>query len=211
MFSNCTVHKSIPRSILAEYEPIIFPYLKTIGYKGLFGIEFKWDHDDEQFKLMDINARSCGDSALGPACGLDDNITAYHDALGHDVHPKNSYQTDLYYIWDPEDLYSLCWLVALGGKERTPPEGKTDWPLPIFQHLTGKLPEAELMKRAGAAENEKKTGERLCELHGYLGIAAEREGNTKKARTHYQAAIDTKVDTFIEYRMAKFRLQALDR
>jgi predicted ATP-grasp superfamily ATP-dependent carboligase len=115
MFSNCTVHKSIPRSILAEYEPIIFPYLKAIGYTGLFGIEFKRDPEDGQFKLMDINARSCGDSALGPACGLDDNITAYHDALGNDVHPKNSYKSDLYYIWDPEDLYSL-WLLARRGQ-----------------------------------------------------------------------------------------------
>jgi predicted ATP-grasp superfamily ATP-dependent carboligase len=111
MFANCTLHKTIPRATLAAYESILFPYLSKLGYTGLFGIEFKRDPGDGQYKLLDVNARSCGDSALGPACGLEDNLTAYRDALGLDVPPQTSYTTDLYYIWEPEDLRSL-WQLA---------------------------------------------------------------------------------------------------
>lgn len=111
MFANCTLHKPIPRTILADYEALLFPYLTKLGYTGLFGIEFKRDPSDGQYKLLDVNARSCADSALCPACGLEDNLAAYRDALGLAVQPQTTYTTDLYYIWEPEDLRSL-WQLA---------------------------------------------------------------------------------------------------
>jgi predicted ATP-grasp superfamily ATP-dependent carboligase len=111
MFSNCTVHKSIPRSTLATYEPVLLNYMTSLGYTGLFGIEFKRDPDDGQYKLLDFNARSTGDSAICTACGVNDTLTAYHDALGEEVHPQDTYQSEVYYITDIEDLRSL-WILA---------------------------------------------------------------------------------------------------
>jgi predicted ATP-grasp superfamily ATP-dependent carboligase len=49
---------------------------------GMVEVEFKYDHRDEQYKLLDINVRPWGWHTLCIACGLDFPYIQYCDVLG---------------------------------------------------------------------------------------------------------------------------------
>lgn len=58
MFSNQSVHVSIPSSNIAECIQSIVEYFQRIRYCGLFGAEFKRDPRDGQFKLLEVKLAS---------------------------------------------------------------------------------------------------------------------------------------------------------
>ena len=57
-------------------------FLEAIGYHGLVEIEFKRDHRDGKYKLLDVNARAWGFHSIGEPCGVDFPYLAYADQLG---------------------------------------------------------------------------------------------------------------------------------
>lgn len=57
-------------------------FLKSANYYGLVEIEYKLDPRDNQFKLLDVNARSWGYHSLGQAAGVDFSYMLYADQLG---------------------------------------------------------------------------------------------------------------------------------
>jgi phosphatidylserine decarboxylase precursor-related protein len=59
--------------------------VRALGLSGLVEIEFKRDHRDGQFKLLDINIRPWGWHTLGAACGLDFAYLAFLEAIGDRV------------------------------------------------------------------------------------------------------------------------------
>jgi predicted ATP-grasp superfamily ATP-dependent carboligase len=56
--------------------------LKEFGYFGLSQVEFKRDHRDGRFKLMEINPRLWQWHGLAGACGVDLPRIAYEDLVG---------------------------------------------------------------------------------------------------------------------------------
>lgn len=56
--------------------------LKELRFHGVSHVEFKRDHRDGKFKLIEINARHYGTHALAAASGVDLSAAAYNDALG---------------------------------------------------------------------------------------------------------------------------------
>ena len=64
--------------------------LRRIGYDGLVELEFKHDHRDDQFKLLDINARTWGYHTLGEAAGVDFAGALYRDQLAEVVEPSRA-------------------------------------------------------------------------------------------------------------------------
>ena len=56
--------------------------LQELGFHGVSHVEFKRDHRDGRFKLIEINARHYGTHALAAASGVDLSAAAYNDALG---------------------------------------------------------------------------------------------------------------------------------
>ena len=79
--------------------PALFePAEKLLHYmrvSGMIEVEFKHDHRDGQYKLLDINVRPWGWHTLCIACGLDFPYIQYCDALGQApeaVKPHYSYR-----------------------------------------------------------------------------------------------------------------------
>jgi len=57
-------------------------FLRSINYYGLVELEFKLDPRDNQFKLLDVNARTWGYHSLGPTAGVDFTYMLYRDQIG---------------------------------------------------------------------------------------------------------------------------------
>jgi predicted ATP-grasp superfamily ATP-dependent carboligase len=106
MFANTSVDVTIPRSQVQDFEKVLLQYLQTIGYRGLFGAEFKRDPRDGQFKLLEINARSMAGNYLNIAIDVTNILLAYHDALRDPVQPITTYAIGVYLIDVLTDLHA---------------------------------------------------------------------------------------------------------
>lgn len=66
--------------------------LTSIGYQGLSNTEFKWDPNDDRYKLIEVNVRCAGQTALAVDSGADIPYVAYLDALGKAQPQQTPYQ-----------------------------------------------------------------------------------------------------------------------
>ncbi len=60
-------------------------FLQAIDYYGLVEVEYKLDHRNGQYKLLDVNARTWGYHTLGPQAGVDFPYLLFADQIGEDV------------------------------------------------------------------------------------------------------------------------------
>ena len=60
-------------------------FLRAIDYYGLAEVEYKLDHRDGKYKLLDVNARTWGFHALGAQAGVDFPYLLYADQVGAPV------------------------------------------------------------------------------------------------------------------------------
>lgn len=60
-------------------------FLQKINYYGLVELEYKRDHRDAGYKLLDVNARTWGYHSLGRTAGVDFPYLLYQDQLGNTV------------------------------------------------------------------------------------------------------------------------------
>jgi D-aspartate ligase len=142
MFSNPTIHKSVPLSDLADFSDVLVPYLKTIGYRGLFGAEVKRDAATGVVKLLEINARSMGCNYFPVVCGVNSVLLAYLDVIGEETPPVNAYAVGVYRINLVLDALILLRTLAAGHFSRAtllPYVRQNSWnmfstddPLPFF-------------------------------------------------------------------------------
>jgi predicted ATP-grasp superfamily ATP-dependent carboligase len=56
--------------------------VNSIGYRGVFSAEFKYDQRDGRFKLLEVNARPWWYVEFAARCGVNVCAMAYRDALG---------------------------------------------------------------------------------------------------------------------------------
>jgi len=68
-------------------EELAVRFLKAIDYYGLVEIEFKYDSRDDQYKLLDVNARTWGFQSLGAVAGVDFPYMMFADQLGETLPP----------------------------------------------------------------------------------------------------------------------------
>jgi len=57
--------------------------LRELHYHGISQVEFKRDHRDGRYKLMEVNARHWLWHSLAPACGVNLTLASYADAIGN--------------------------------------------------------------------------------------------------------------------------------
>lgn len=79
--SSCFVESVEVPALLDPAQRLV----RALGLSGLVEIEFKRDHRDGQFKLLDINIRPWGWHTLGAACGLDFAYLGFLEAIGDRV------------------------------------------------------------------------------------------------------------------------------
>jgi D-aspartate ligase len=61
--------------------------LREMNYYGLVEVEYKLDHRDGKYKLLDVNTRTWGFHALGPPAGADFSYLQFADQIGEVVEP----------------------------------------------------------------------------------------------------------------------------
>jgi tetratricopeptide (TPR) repeat protein len=88
-------------------------------------------------------------------------------------------------------------LEAYGRKTRDP------WYRAVSECLLGKTTEESLKKESGNSP------ENLITLHTALGFWAEGSGDRDKAIEHYKEALESFLDTWIEFEFARERIKSL--
>lgn len=78
--------------------------LKAIKYSGFAEPELKKDPRDNEYKLLEINARTTTENRLAAACGVDIEYISYLDAAGQSTKNPFLFQSDIF--WE-DDLYDL--------------------------------------------------------------------------------------------------------
>lgn len=82
-------------------------FLKELSYTGLCAVEFKKDHRDDKFKLIEINARSSFATNFAVNCGVDSPWIMYKDLVDHEKIKMNTYDIGLKWIHLSADLVNF--------------------------------------------------------------------------------------------------------
>lgn len=94
-FGNSTAMVSVFKEEATGAIQALQRLLSAIGYRGIFSAEFKLDHADGQFKLIEINARPWWYVEFATHCGVNTPHLAYLDALELEVPVIDSYRIGL--------------------------------------------------------------------------------------------------------------------
>ena len=136
-----------------ELEKLALMVLKAVNYRGLGGIEFKLDSRDNQYKIIEFNARFGMWDGLGAKCGVDLAYLAYCDALNIPQEPVRFYNENMIWVdWQRDTRAAIDyikkgqltfgeWLKSLRGKKMWAIYSADDWrPGAAFTfRLMGKL------------------------------------------------------------------------
>ncbi len=66
-------------------------FCRSIGYRGIAGLEFKRDREDDQYKLLDFNPRLMLSDGLSAHCGINLPLLQYLDLTGQNPAPRTAY------------------------------------------------------------------------------------------------------------------------
>jgi len=85
---------------------------------------------------------------------------------------------------------------------------KERWPIKVMVFLTGSISEQKLLESVKQDDLKLKKAQ-TCEAHFFIGQQALMAGQDKKAREHFQLAVQTKANRLSAYRGAKFALRQM--
>jgi predicted ATP-grasp superfamily ATP-dependent carboligase len=72
-------------------EELSVRFLSAIDYYGLVEMEFKLDHRNGEYKLLDVNGRTWGYHSIGRSAGVDFPYMLFADLMGDPVLPKRAH------------------------------------------------------------------------------------------------------------------------
>ena len=90
-----------------DVESLGVKLLTSIGYQGLSNTEFKMDPKDGQYKLIEVNIRCAGQTALAVDSGADIPYVAYMDGLDQTPDPSVPYKQGVRWINLASDYQSF--------------------------------------------------------------------------------------------------------
>jgi D-aspartate ligase len=99
-------------------EEIGVRFLKGIGYTGIVEMEFKRDEKDDEFKLIEMNARSWLQNALAARAGVDTAYLQYLDLTGAKLSQPEPCQEGMRWI-DLLNDFSTFWVLRKRGELTT--------------------------------------------------------------------------------------------
>lgn len=97
--------------------------LGHLNWHGVAMVEFKKDESDQQFKLMEINARFWGSLQLAIDAGVDFPYLLYQMAAGAKLEPQNEYKAGTKSRWFFGDLDHLLVRLFKSDKKLNLPQG----------------------------------------------------------------------------------------
>jgi predicted ATP-grasp superfamily ATP-dependent carboligase len=122
-----------------ELEEVSLRLLEGVRYQGLGGVEFKKDPRDEQYKLIEFNARFGLWDTLSIRCGIDIPYIAYCDALDQPVQAQFEYREEIGWVDMQRDVRAFLiyrqrqqlrlgdWLRTLQGEKEWSTYARDDW------------------------------------------------------------------------------------
>jgi predicted ATP-grasp superfamily ATP-dependent carboligase len=97
-------------------------YLEKIGFQGIVKIDYKMDHTDNAFKMLEINPRYNLWQLLGGYAGVNLAAIAYRHQMGESVELRNTYRDDARLLFLKQDIRAY-----LSGYRKT-----EEWTLPSY-------------------------------------------------------------------------------
>lgn len=134
--------------------------LRAFNYRGLVGVEFKWDVRDKTYRLMEINARTVSGNQLAISAGIDFPWIAYRHLAGFNDAPTPPFQTQVQYVneeWDIQAFWALrkagrltfwSWLSSLRGTKAWALSAVDD-PMPLLAGIWRIIPRLLARVRSG--------------------------------------------------------------
>ena len=105
---------SVPLSEVGPAVATLRTILAAVGYRGIFGGEFKRDERDGLFKILEVNARVWIYVEFAGRCGVDVCTMAYRDALGLEVTEAAHYRTGVRLVSPYLDFAAVRYAWRLG-------------------------------------------------------------------------------------------------
>lgn len=82
-------------------------FCQSIGYRGIAGLEYKLDREDNQYKLLDFNPRLMLSDGLTAYCGINLALIQYLDLTGQGPAPRREYREGVKWLDTMADFYSF--------------------------------------------------------------------------------------------------------
>lgn len=97
-------------------------FLSAAGFRGIGGVEYKYDERDGKLKIIEVNPRPELWAALSHHAGKRVALAAFNDLSGRDAVPETAQIDRVYWRYLLKDLYSsLFYAVKRGGFILPPP------------------------------------------------------------------------------------------
>jgi predicted ATP-grasp superfamily ATP-dependent carboligase len=82
-------------------------FCRSIGYRGIAGLEYKLDREDNQYKLLDFNPRLMLSDGLTAYCGINLPLMQYRDLTGQRPAPRGEYPEGVKWLDTIADFHSF--------------------------------------------------------------------------------------------------------
>ncbi len=82
-------------------------FCKAIGYRGIAGLEYKRDAEDNQYKLLDFNPRLMLSDGLTAYCGINLPLLQYLDLTGQKPAPRREYTPGVKWLESIADFHAF--------------------------------------------------------------------------------------------------------
>ncbi len=82
-------------------------FCRSIGYRGIVGLEYKRDGEDNQYKLLDFNPRLMLSDGLTAYCGINLPLLQYLDLTGQTPAPRREYQEGVGWLESIADFHAF--------------------------------------------------------------------------------------------------------
>jgi D-aspartate ligase len=111
-----------------EVEEAACRFLSSIHYSGLVEVEFKRDHRDGRYKILDVNARAWTWNALGSIAGVDFAHVLWRLAMGETVAPIRAH-ADVAWMHGSRDILAAALEMIAG--QLSPADYLRSWRKPL--------------------------------------------------------------------------------
>jgi D-aspartate ligase len=82
-------------------------FCQAIGYRGIAGLEYKLDREDNQYKLLDFNPRLMLSDSLTAYCGINLPLMQYRDLTGQTPAPRREGMEGVTWLESIADFHSF--------------------------------------------------------------------------------------------------------
>lgn len=102
-FGYCTLTETCYDTIVEKQS---IKLLKSIGFHGISGVEWKLDPKTHQYKLIEINPRAVNTTGAAIACGVNLPYIAYLDKIKQNIEPVTQWKDGIKWIWFTQDIWA---------------------------------------------------------------------------------------------------------